>query len=104
MTQCHLVEPFKPTCEKIEDYKERFDFYCTALGIVMLLTLIYVFSVVILIIRVNHVIKKQKNKRALCERVSEESKSIHLMNKVIHHYIGNEDLKLYSFKVDGIKA
>ena len=33
MAQCHPVEPFEPTCEKIEDYKERFDFYCTAHGI-----------------------------------------------------------------------
>ena len=31
--QCHPIEPFKPTCEKIEDYKERSDFYCTAHGI-----------------------------------------------------------------------
>ena len=33
MAQCHPVEPYEPTCEKIEDYKERFDFYCTAHGI-----------------------------------------------------------------------
>ena len=30
----HLVEPFDPATEQIEDYKERFDFYCTAHGII----------------------------------------------------------------------
>ena len=33
MAQCHPVEPFDPSSERIEDYKERFDFYCTAHGI-----------------------------------------------------------------------
>ena len=75
-----------------EEYSDIF-----ALDAVMLLTLICVFSVVILIIRINHVIKRESI-------VSEESKSIHLVNKVIHHYIGDEDLKLYSFKVDGVKT
>ena len=34
MVYYHLVEPFDPAIERIEDYKERFDFYCTAHGIV----------------------------------------------------------------------
>ena len=33
MAHYHLVEPLDPAIELIEDYKERFDFYCTAHGI-----------------------------------------------------------------------
>ena len=33
MAQSQVVEPFDPRVERIEDYKERFDFYCTAHGI-----------------------------------------------------------------------
>ena len=33
MVLYHLVESFDPTTDWIEDYKERFDFYCTAHGI-----------------------------------------------------------------------
>ena len=33
MAHYYLVEPFDPATEQIEDYKERFDFYCTAHGI-----------------------------------------------------------------------
>lgn len=33
MAQFHQVEPFDPKVEQIEEYKERFDFYCTAHGI-----------------------------------------------------------------------
>ena len=33
MVHYHQVEPFHPATKRIEDYKERFDCYCTAHGI-----------------------------------------------------------------------
>lgn len=33
MASQSTLEPFDPTVESVEDYKERFDFHCTALGI-----------------------------------------------------------------------
>ena len=33
MTSPSTLEPFDPAVESVDDYKERFDFHCVALGI-----------------------------------------------------------------------